>query len=145
MDSMLPASFSFPSSWDARYFSAKSCPVMFSFFFLFFQVTHANSWQPPSQASSQLLVGSSGAGCCSRGERCCSFIFKVALGLEPYSVGRKEPFHIGVQLSRKRRKKLCFHTASSILGFQEPKKMTKKWIKNLCGRDSVSQADSMLK
>lgn len=40
-------------------------------------------------------------------QRCYLFNFG-SFRLEPYSVCRKEPFHIGVQLSRKRRKNIAF-------------------------------------
>lgn len=80
-------------------------------------MTHANSWQPPSELPT--LAGSSGAGCtCCSGRKDVAHSFsKLRWDLNHIAtVGRKEPFHIRVQLSRKRRKKknLISH---SILNF----------------------------
>lgn len=77
----------------------------------FFWVTHTNSWQPPSTTSSRcwrvfycwlrLLFGE---------ERCCSFIFRVALGHEPYCYCWQKSFYIGVNFPGK--KCLVLNTAS---------------------------------
>lgn len=108
---MLPSSFSSPSSWDARELSAKSCPVLFFFppFCFYFCLSDTCKQLAAAQPSElPTLAGSSGAGCtCCSGRKDVAHSFsKLRWDLNHIAtVGRKEPFHIRVQLSRKRRKK----------------------------------------
>lgn len=91
-------------------FSANSCPVLFffpRFVFIFFSDTYKQlAAAQPSKLPT--LAGSSGAGCtCCSGRKDVAHSFsKLRWDLNHIAtVGRKEPFHIRVQLSRKRRKK----------------------------------------
>lgn len=120
-------------------FLLESCLVLLFFFFLSLSDTckQLAAAQPP-QASNvggffwswlPLLFGE---------ERCCSFIFKVALGPEPYCSCWQEgsPFILVLSFPGKEQKQASVsHSIGNFLAAEAPRKMTNNWIKNPARRE----------
>lgn len=113
-------------------------------------MTHTNSWQPPSTTSFRCWpVFLCWLRLLFREERCCSFIFRVTLGHEPYCYCWQKSFLLATNFQENC---LVFNTTNftlhnKFLGFQKSEKFPNKFnpaIETTNGRVTVYQRDNTI-